>query len=287
MPSSKSFSAHKSTDWRGNQANDWITVNNSSVKKKSEKIQIKPTSLQTQFDPSTFVNQFKPLAFNSNQERDCDDSCCITSSQILVHQPEFSTIGDELKAVQSNSVNANISTVSSPNNSSENTSLTNVTNLLPQPSISTNNLPASVTAVSSDLSSAGFTNSTGAAPFATAPIGTKKRPQIVITEKHLQNFKPIKPGNQNYNTAVRDGQRVLVLSDSMLLRIRKKEFNQHLNTGYATFQRYPGAKAKHLDYHVIPSLIEQAPSTLLVHGGTNSLLDDKTPEEIATDIIYW
>jgi hypothetical protein len=72
----------------------------------------------------------------------------------------------------------------------------------------------------------------------------------------------------------------------MLQRVRKWEFNRHLDNGYARIKCYPGDSPRYLHHNVIPHLMEETPDTLVIHGGTNSLRDgDSTPEKIATDVL--
>ena len=56
----------------------------------------------------------------------------------------------------------------------------------------------------------------------------RRRPVVCCTESYLKNFQPIRPGRSTYARAAQNGQKVLVLSDSMCQRIRKREFNQYV-----------------------------------------------------------
>jgi len=113
-----------------------------------------------------------------------------------------------------------------------------------------------------------------------------RRPNICCSLNHLNNFHPIRPGTSTYAGSTSQGRRVFVLSDSMLQRIRKKEFNANLRNGWAQIKPFPGANSKYLHHHVLPHLIEEHPHTLVIHGGTNDLRNrDKTASQIADDLI--
>ena len=113
-----------------------------------------------------------------------------------------------------------------------------------------------------------------------------RRPNICCSENHLNNFHPIRPGSSTYAGAAGQGRRVFVLSDSMLQRIRKKEFNSNLRNGWAQIKSFPGANSKYLHHHVLPHLIEEHPHTLVIHGGTNDLRNrDKPASQIADELV--
>jgi len=104
-----------------------------------------------------------------------------------------------------------------------------------------------------------------------------RRPNICCTESHLNNFQPVRPGKSTYARAAQEGRKVFLLSDSMCQRIRKHEFNTHLENAAAKIKCYPGDTPNHLHNNVVPHLIEECPHTLVIHGGTNSLQDYAFP----------
>ena len=113
----------------------------------------------------------------------------------------------------------------------------------------------------------------------------QKRPNICCTENHLNNFKPIAPGRQKYSDALQSKGRALIITDSMAKGINRKELFQQLSP-YTTFKCFPGATAQHLHHYMTPHLIEEAPTAVYIHGGTNDLGDyTKTPENIADELI--
>ena len=98
-----------------------------------------------------------------------------------------------------------------------------------------------------------------------------KRPEICITKKHLKKFKPIKPGTNSWSSSVKRGKPITILSDSMLQRINRREFNECLDHGHASFKCYPGGKPNDMAWNMIPQLIEECPDSCVVHSGTNRL----------------
>ena len=114
----------------------------------------------------------------------------------------------------------------------------------------------------------------------------RRRPVVCCTESYLKNFQPIRPGKSTYARAAQNGKKVLVLSDSMCQRIRKREFNQYVQNGFAKIKCYPGDTPNHIHNNVIPHLIEECPHTLVIHAGTNSLHDTtRSAEQIADEIL--
>jgi len=113
----------------------------------------------------------------------------------------------------------------------------------------------------------------------------RRRPVVCCNANHLNNFKPVRPGDATFARATGRGRRAFLLSDSMMQRIRKREFYQHTRA-WAQIKTFPGATARYLHHHMLPFIIEQCPSILVVHGGTNDLRNrDKSPEQIAEDLL--
>ena len=115
---------------------------------------------------------------------------------------------------------------------------------------------------------------------------TNRRPNICCNENHLNNFIPIRPGRASFANATKRGRRAFILSDSMMQRIRKREFCKHLKNTWGQIKTFPGANSRYLHHHMLPFILEECPDTLVVHGGTNDLQNrDKTAEQIADDLI--
>ena len=131
-------------------------------------------------------------------------------------------------------------------------------------------------------------------PFTQPNYGQLKqrnRPHIVTQKYPENNFvrKPIRPGVNQYNQAVKDGKTTIVFSTSMTKGIKVREFNGDYKTGTARFRRFPGAKVKQMQHYVLPTLLEDMPEVVLLQCGANDLPTTKinpTPVEIiAKEII--
>ena len=54
---------------------------------------------------------------------------------------------------------------------------------------------------------------------------------------------------------------------------------------FAKLRSFPGAKLKHLRYSIVPSLINETPDRIILHGGCNDVSNKiSTPEKIANEI---
>ena len=109
-----------------------------------------------------------------------------------------------------------------------------------------------------------------------------KRPTITTTEQELRNFVPIIPGRRSYANTTK-GREVLVIGSSMLSRIRKKEFSEHVRNGESQFKVFPGATVNKINYYLLPELREFGYKKVVIHCGTNDLFD-RTAEEIVNSM---
>ena len=116
-----------------------------------------------------------------------------------------------------------------------------------------------------------------------ARIPNDRRPTITTTEAHLKNFQPYIPGRQKFSQAAR-GPSILIVGDSMIQRLRKKDFYSGLNNGFARFNCFPGATVDKLNYYILPELVENKYDTVVIHCGTNDLAN-KSTDDIVTDLV--
>ena len=64
-----------------------------------------------------------------------------------------------------------------------------------------------------------------------------------------------------------------------------KHVNSQLQNSFAKLTSFPGATLKHLRYYIVPSLIEEIPVRIILHGGCNDVNNkSSTPEKIANEI---
>ena len=71
----------------------------------------------------------------------------------------------------------------------------------------------------------------------------------------------------------------------MVKGIRMKEVNSQLPNLFAKLRSFLGAILKHLRYDIVPSLINEIPDRIILHGGCNDANNKKsTPEKMAKEI---
>ena len=64
-----------------------------------------------------------------------------------------------------------------------------------------------------------------------------------------------------------------------------KEINSQLCNSFAKLRSFPGATLKHLKYYIVPSLIDESPDRIILHGGCNDVNNkNSTLEKIANEI---
>ena len=100
-----------------------------------------------------------------------------------------------------------------------------------------------------------------------------KRPQVLTNEAHLQNYNiPTRPGNHSYAEAATKGDSILIVSDSTLSRIRKREFYRNVKSGRRVqLKSLPGERANTMHAFLRAKLAEEGRSCVVVHGGTNNI----------------
>ena len=60
-----------------------------------------------------------------------------------------------------------------------------------------------------------------------------------------------------------------------------KEVNSQLRNSFAKLRSFPGATLKHLKYYIVPSLIDEIPDRIILHGRCNDVNNkNSTPEKI-------
>ena len=64
-----------------------------------------------------------------------------------------------------------------------------------------------------------------------------------------------------------------------------KEVNSQLRNSFAKLRPCPGATLKHLKYYIVPSLIDETPDRIILHGGCNDVNNkNSTPNKIGNEI---
>ena len=80
------------------------------------------------------------------------------------------------------------------------------------------------------------------------------------------------PGTHSYADVVSQRKnKVVVFGDSIIRRINRKEFNQHLKSSRAYIKYFPGATADEIDCYTEPTIKKMKPDTVILHVGTNDI----------------
>ena len=117
-------------------------------------------------------------------------------------------------------------------------------------------------------------------------INANKRPVICITEKYIKNFTPTTvPGNSTYSGITKHGRKICVVGDSHVKRIKRNDFNKELLHGKAFFRSFSGTNAKQLRHYIIPTLVDDKPDAIVMHVGTNDILNHANHGNVAHSII--
>ena len=74
---------------------------------------------------------------------------------------------------------------------------------------------------------------------------------------------------------------VVIFSDSMVNRLKMKQFNSYIHGGKVYLKASPGAKADQLNHHIKPSLEEYEYDTAIIHVGINDILQNKDENEVS------
>ena len=115
------------------------------------------------------------------------------------------------------------------------------------------------------------------------------RPNLVINH-FSENDNPLwqqrtVPGNSKYSDTVLNGKKTLIVGTSKVKGIRIREVNSQLRNSFAKLRSFPGATLKHLRYYIVPSLIDETPNRIILHGGSTDVSNkNSTPEKIANEI---
>ena len=119
------------------------------------------------------------------------------------------------------------------------------------------------------------------------PVKSKKsKPNICFTEKHVNNFIPKSiPGNSKYSDMTKQGRKVAVFGNSHVRRINRRKFTSKLKSGRAYFKNFDGVNTKKLAHQIIPTLVDDRPDIVVIHGGCNDIYEGVNPLKVAHDVI--
>ena len=100
---------------------------------------------------------------------------------------------------------------------------------------------------------------------------------LVVTNKHPENqdeFSSSKhsAGMETYVGTIRSKEKKsYTIGDSHLNRIRKDKFKQSTPKARVYVKSFSGANTNHLDYYVVPLLVDEKPDNVVIHTGSNDI----------------
>ena len=106
-------------------------------------------------------------------------------------------------------------------------------------------------------------------------LGSSCKSQKIITADDHKNDKPKEENNE---------KSIFAIEDSMVKHLNGWEMSKKLNANCKVFVKaFSGAKTTYMHDYVKPS-VRSSLDHFILHVGTNELLSDKSPEEIARSI---
>ena len=76
-----------------------------------------------------------------------------------------------------------------------------------------------------------------------------------------------------------------MVGDSHVKRIKRNDFNKELRHGKAFFRSFSRTNAKQLRHYIIPTLVDDKHDAIVIHVGTNDILNHANHGNIAHSII--
>ena len=74
------------------------------------------------------------------------------------------------------------------------------------------------------------------------------------------------PESSKYSDTVQNGKKTFIVGTSMVKGIKMKEVNFQLRNSFAKLEPFPGVTLKNLRYYFVPSLINETPNRIILHG---------------------
>ena len=107
-------------------------------------------------------------------------------------------------------------------------------------------------------------------------VKQRTKPQIIINQKpeSVTSWPKTIPGNATYADSLRNGQNIMVYSDSICNRMSKWEMNKKAKDSgiecSINKKAFPGATSQDLhSYHMLPTLMRNTPDEVIIHSGIN------------------
>ena len=114
------------------------------------------------------------------------------------------------------------------------------------------------------------------------------RPNVVINkypENDLLIYHAPKhvPGNATYANMTSKGTKTAIITDSICSKIKMKQFNTHLQNGYAYRKAFPGGTSEEIAYYATNTVTKDLPDSVIINVGSNDL--SNLDSDIITDNI--
>ena len=124
---------------------------------------------------------------------------------------------------------------------------------------------------------------------------TTKRP-LVVTNKHPENqdvfdSSKLSAGMKTYVGTIQstEKKKSYVIGDSHFNRIRKGKCKESIPNARVYVKSFSGSNTNQLDYYVVPVLVDEKPSNVVIHVGSNNITkfnyNNVNAEELAHRII--
>ena len=82
-----------------------------------------------------------------------------------------------------------------------------------------------------------------------------------------------------------NGKKTFIVGTSTAKGIKMKEAISQLRNSFVKLRAFPGATLKHLKYYIVPSLIDETPDRIILHGRCNDVNNkNSTPERTTNEI---
>ena len=100
---------------------------------------------------------------------------------------------------------------------------------------------------------------------------------LVVTNKHPENqdefsSSKLSAGMETYVGTIRSKEKKsYIIGDSHLNRIRKDKFKQSTPKVRVYMKSFSGANTNHLDYYVVPLLVDEKPDNVVIHTVSNDI----------------
>ena len=104
----------------------------------------------------------------------------------------------------------------------------------------------------------------------------KRRPFPVVNQfpERQTVFKKMIPGPSTYSETVKSKRKVALLCDSIPKPISLYHMKKKLKDANIYKKCFPGVSSNHLNHHILPTLHEDQPDSVIIHVGINDLLND-------------